>query len=606
MSRIRTGALGLALWCAVSSAWCAETWRSELYPRDWAPGFQTAAGRFVHDFSYAGYRAGNAPIPSAQGPSHDVVRDFKADNTGREDATAAIQSAIDAAGEAGGGVVWLPAGDYLLRGSLRLDRSGVVLRGEGAERTRLRFVDRDSAVVDHIRIAGRADAPDEYPMVNDAAGLARFVEVEDARGLSAGDDVDLGWVVTEDFVAEHGMAGVWKVHNGKWQAFFRVNVRSVDTTARPHRVELDVPLRYAAKVRDGASLRRRTGYIEECGVEDLALADPMPADAVDGFPRSVRRRLILLLDAKNCWVRNVNTFLPEGEGLDTRHHLYDKGIGVLRGKRITIENCVLRHAQRRDAGGHGYLFEISGGNDVLIKDCEGIGGRHNFTANWYFGNVGNVFLRCVSREGTLSDWNNAWGPSDFHHSLSMATLIDSCVIDDGWMAVNRGSMSGGAGHTATESVFWNCRGTGRILSAQYGWGYLVGLADSLRVLAKVEPDTRSFEAKMFAGTEPLDFVEGTGRGAELEPQSLYEDQLARRLQGPAAMAGAGRTSNEAESEKSAELESPTDAPAGVATETPERSGTWLPVIGAALLAAVVVGWGLSRLKRRSFGTGSRS
>src|SRR5690606_7117352 len=102
MSRIRTGALGLALWCAVSSAWCAETWRSELYPRDWAPGFQAAAGRFVHDFSYAGYRAGNAPIPSAQGPSHDVVRDFKADNTGREDATAAIQSAIDAAGEAGG------------------------------------------------------------------------------------------------------------------------------------------------------------------------------------------------------------------------------------------------------------------------------------------------------------------------------------------------------------------------------------------------------------------------------------------------------------------------------------------------------------------------
>ncbi|MHC4974714.1 MAG: hypothetical protein ACYTG3_20555 [Planctomycetota bacterium] len=37
-----------------------STWRSRLFSEDWKPGHRDASGRFLHDFSYAGYRNGAA------------------------------------------------------------------------------------------------------------------------------------------------------------------------------------------------------------------------------------------------------------------------------------------------------------------------------------------------------------------------------------------------------------------------------------------------------------------------------------------------------------------------------------------------------------------
>ena len=60
-----------------------------------------------------------------------VVTDppYNADNTGVNDATSAIQSAIQAAENAGGGVVWMPAGKYKVTGSIHI-YNHVTLRGD--------------------------------------------------------------------------------------------------------------------------------------------------------------------------------------------------------------------------------------------------------------------------------------------------------------------------------------------------------------------------------------------------------------------------------------------------------------------------------------------
>jgi hypothetical protein len=511
----------------------ASTWRSALFPQDWELGLTDNDGRFLHDFSYAGYHQGAKALPRSEQVVFDVVKDFGADASGESDASVKIQAAIDAAQKNGGGVVWLPEGDYLLLKGLKVSEDQVVIRGAGPERTRLFFKDHTSEKMNGITLGGFSRVGVETPLAADAAQHTRILMLEDASGLKLGDDVDIGWVITDGFIQEHGMTGIWKAHNGKWMTFFRLNIVSIDLSSRPHRVEVDVPLRYPVKLRDGATLRRRTNYISECGIEDLAMSNPMPAGTVDSFPEKVRRQLILIHDAKNCWVSNVHSFAPSDDAYDPKYHLYDKGIGISKSKRLTIQNCVLQYAQRRDKGGHGYLYELGGSNDILLQDCQGIGGRHNYTSNWYFGSVGNVFLRCLTREGSLSDWNNNLGPSDFHHSLAMAVLIDSCTIDDGWLAMNRGSMSYGAGHTATESVFWNCKGTGEVRSAQFGWGYLIGLANSLKVVTEVNLTQGSLNwlEKQYVGTEPFDFVEGRGQGATLEPQSLYEAQLKLRFSG---------------------------------------------------------------------------
>ena len=70
--------------------------RSRLYPSGWSPGMRDEAGRFLHDFSYAGYRNGERPLPTLTGPLFDVIR-FGASPSTTADQTAAFQAALDAA-----------------------------------------------------------------------------------------------------------------------------------------------------------------------------------------------------------------------------------------------------------------------------------------------------------------------------------------------------------------------------------------------------------------------------------------------------------------------------------------------------------------------------
>ncbi len=59
---------------------------------------------------------------------------YDADRTGSSDATAAIQKAMDAVTAMGGGVVYLPAGRYLVNGTLKLGYCDTLLgEGEGAD-----------------------------------------------------------------------------------------------------------------------------------------------------------------------------------------------------------------------------------------------------------------------------------------------------------------------------------------------------------------------------------------------------------------------------------------------------------------------------------------
>ena len=101
----------------------------------------------------------------------------------------------------------------------------------------------------------------------------------------------------------------------------------------------------------------------------------------------------------------------------------------------------------------------------------------------------------------------------------MANLVDQCVIRDGWFGGNRQDESTGAGHTNTDSVYWNLTGGGLITSMAYGWGYIIGTNDIAVLTTLLLPQG--------AGTTPEDWVE-TGAG-QLDPPSLYEDQLRRRL-----------------------------------------------------------------------------
>ena len=146
-------------------------------------------------------------------------------------------------------------------------------------------------------------------------------------------------------------------------------------------------------------------------------------------------------------------------------------------------------------------------------------------------------------------------PSDTHRWLAPAQLVDQSTFSgrrgDRWGISfnNRGSTSGGAGYTSSQSVVWNVTGnsayvlTGAFhylprpfLSRQFGHGYIIGssgdFVNAFRTCPPTRDDPGFDNPDVIRGCRNTDdYIEGIGRGATLTPASLYLDQKQRRLNG---------------------------------------------------------------------------
>ncbi len=506
------------------------TWRSSLYPEDWSPGFSTENGA-LRDFSHAGYRGGGValPLPSAAGAVS--VLDHGADPTGATDSTAAVQAAIDAAPAEGPHRVHLPAGTYRIDGTLRITRSDTVLFGAGSGATTLRLTQvggLDNSA--HITFFGNPVGSLATPLLADTAPFATRVELAENPGFEAGDEVWIGIEITEDFIAEHGMEGFWGFSAGRWKPFFRRTVTAVTPPAAgtegPTALELDVSLPYTLRTRDGLRIERVTGMLHEVGLAGLSVTNATTWEAAWAGNQV---HAVALEGVWDSWVSDLRSVPGDGTGQDgapSEHHLQSSGLLVKNSRRVTVADSHLGHSQHRGEGGNGYLFEIRVSNQVLVRDCSAVDGRHNFIQNWDFGASDLVFLRTDSQGSAAftSPTDPAGLPvcSETHHALAIGVLVDDSTMTDCWAFVNRRSYSSGAGHTATEAVVWNLRGTGMVNAFSYGRGYVIG-TEGLTVRSTV------VEAYDSEGTSPEDLVEGLDQAATLQPRSLYEDQLARRL-----------------------------------------------------------------------------
>jgi len=500
-------------------------WRSSLYPADWKPGYADETGRTLQDFSYAGFRYGENPDPGLL----SVLEVAGADPTGTVDSTTAIQMSLDAAAFKGGAIVHLPAGLYRIDGVLTVSASNIVLRGDGPTKTQLYFTKAaDMSYKAHLSFGAPLTVDLETPLAMDGEIGSTKISVADASGFAPGDDLAIGFVITPEFITEHNMTGTWKAFNDTWQTFFRCTVKSVNPNSSPPSIEIDVPLRYAVKLRDKASVRREKGYLVGVGVESVGLANAVSWDEAWNANQT---HVLQFEHVADGYVRAVQSFpspLAPASGSGAGAHLASSGILITESKRFTVEQTELSAAQNRGGGGNGYLFEIQRSNEVLIRDSKGTAGRHNFIQNWGFGTSGCVWLRVESRDGRAypsKDSNlGTTGHSEYHHSLATANLVDASLFDDGFSTINRQDESTGAGITGTMNVVWNVRGTGTVRSMQYGWGYVIGTSGPFLVTESPLP--------LGQGTEPLDYVEGQERGLDLEPQSLYDDQRAKRLAAP--------------------------------------------------------------------------
>lgn len=508
--------------------------RSVLYPKHWTPGFSLSHAAyeqqlFLQDYSYAGYHNGERALP--EGGSNIIQVDTSVD--GSSDTSGALQSALDQAAVNGGGIVYLPAGLYRIDSPISIEGSNIVLRGAGPKQTRLWFRDgggttKEQKVNFLVTGASRLNEEDRagWAITKEGEIFDTSVELANAEGLQAGDDISIAWDITEGFKTEHNSEDYWyHTDLGSRKTFFMRTVTQVDG----NRVHFKVPLRYPVKLRDNPVVLRASGYASENGIDALSFTNSMGVEqAWASFDQATA---IVLRFCKDCWIRNVKSFSHQGAS----HHIRSHGITIERSFRVTITDSHLAKTEHLGEGGNGYLFQLSRTNEVLVRDSSGHDGRHNFTINWDFGASGNVFQRiessgglvCSSLENQVSG-NCSLGPSDFHHALAIANLFDNAKIDDGLQVGNRQQWSVGAGQTGTQNLFWNITGEGDVYSYNQGVGYVIGTGANIDVSTDLGLNSWPV-SHLSPGTAPEDYTELLGESDELVPQSLYDDQLAKRL-----------------------------------------------------------------------------
>jgi uncharacterized repeat protein (TIGR02543 family) len=543
-----------ALWVAVAVVKGQTPWRSTLYPANWQPpnaAVSFASAKLIQDFSYAGYRRGEELLPAITGPVFDVTA-YGADPTGASDSTLAIQSAINAAADAGGGVVFLPAGEFLVspQGTsnhcLRISSSNVVLRGAGVAQTFLLNTSYSMRGKSVIQVS-----PSSSPSLGTARnitanlpGPTHRIPVENAGAFARGNIVRLQWNFTSDWVTENKQQTWWGDSRPGSALYYR-EVVAVDANAGW--IEVDVPTRYWIKTRESPTVRTVSGLLRNIGIESLSIGNLQHpgsgwgeedySDAAKAAYDTHNSWLVRIQNVRDSWITAVRS---RQAAANTRTcHMLSNGILLANCLRLTVQDCQMRRPQYGGGGGNGYMYRLQNSNECLVRNSLAEFSRHGFVIS-HGGTSGNVFLQCEDREtgratgSSSSGYTTDGAGSDNHQYFSHSNLWDQCHVHNSFFTAHHRAFYGGTpphGVTSAHAVYWNTSGSGTrydssgapiVRSEQLNYGYVIGTrATSGSAYSASNPNG--------GNTAPADHLEGIGTGATLQPASLYLDQLSRRL-----------------------------------------------------------------------------
>ena len=447
------------------------------------------------DYSFAGYHFGEAPLPDL--PAAANVRDFGAVGDGVADDTAAFRAALAATT---GGAVEIPAGRFRLSDVLRLERSGVVLRGAGSGKTVLEI---GLTLCDALGKGGHGGpcgwswgggfllaeggfGPGERlaTVVAPASRGATELAVSDAAAFAPGRLVRLLQFDDEaGSLTLHLHAG--REFRGRCQVMHPGN-RLVDRLLRVvssegERVRFDRPLRVDVRPEWRPELRSFEPRLEEVGIEGLTVTFPL----VDypGHHQEPGYNAIFLEEVWNSWVRDVEVVN------------FDNGIHFHFSRNVTGTGLVVR-----GRGGH-YGISVRGSHDALVTDFQVEAVSQHDLSNALLGN-GNVYSH-----GAGSDLN-----FDHHRQAPFDNLYTDIEVGESWQSrrIWKTSKTRSGHVTAARETFW---GIGpKILGPGLpAW-------PAMTVVGGID----GVPSKDAAGGW-FESVEG------LEPADLYRAQLERRL-----------------------------------------------------------------------------
>jgi hypothetical protein len=449
-------------------------------------------GNRIPDFSRVGYHAGDRALPD--GPARVTLTALA---TG--DDTARIQAALDQ-----GGVVLLGPGAYRIGGTLRVARTGTVLRGSGsaAGGTSLVATGKPHTLV-RIAGSGRRTLSGPARAVTDSyvpVG-ADTLHLDSVVGLNAGDQVVVGRPWEQNWIHDIGMDRIPPRPGGtpssQWKPEKGNQFERVVTAVNGNAVVLDVPLPTALeKSYTHATVTRSAfpGRIGEAGLEHLSAdgaafaTDPSFHDG--GYFNS---RLVAVDTAVDSWVRDVVAYrFGQAFGIDAN------AIRV-----SVVDTASPEVSVPQDISAQPVAYAISG-QQSLVAGCRSTGSNYHAWATQARVAGPNVFTRCTATN-TGTKLLDA-GP---HQRWALGTLYDAVTIGGSLELRDRQWLGSGQGWAGADSVLWNCAvDQFKVENPPTAYNWAIGCTGR--------------QSAPSAGHQPGEIKPGPG------VSSLYEAQLADR------------------------------------------------------------------------------
>ncbi len=468
--------------------------------------FQEVLPDEIPDFSRVGYHWGDRPIPDVP-----VKMTLEAP-AGGADALELIQNAINTVETPG--AIFLKAGTYPLSGILQLNRSGVVLRGEGEDKTILySTATTQQTTLVQMGSTGKLSVGSASMIIAKYVPVGQmWVPVRDPGMFSVGERVWIYRPATEAWLDALHMRELAALYPGRrdwtttdYSMFWERKIMKIEG----NRIWFDNPVVMCVggdeSYGDGYLCKGNWPRIEECGIENLSLDtryDGSKKNGDDFIDEDHCWSGITVYAVEHGWIRNVTT-----------RHFGLSSVSLNTGaKNITVKKCTALVPVSSVEGDRRYAFHMEKAQLCLVEDCLCDDDRHQYVTG---GRVPgpNVFLRCT---GTRS--RSDAGP---HQRWATGVLFDNVKVTGPIDVQDRGGMGGGHGWSGVNFVCYNCETTSTIC-IQSPW--VTGQNWAIGCVGTKVRSAAGYADNL--GIRPDGIWQS--RGTHVTPESLYEDQLEKR------------------------------------------------------------------------------
>ncbi|MGF7139448.1 hypothetical protein [Roseimarinus sediminis] len=461
-------------------------------------------GNVIPDFSHVGYRFGDENIPDVP----VVLEVSPLDGDDGASIQAAIEAMYNIEPDASGfrGAVLLKKGEYQIEGQLKIEKSGIVLRGEGKHENGTILwatgTNQRSLLVVGNNTSLQIDKNTGVDVIENYVPVGRqYLLVENASAYKAGDLIAIYRPGTNAWISAIKMNQLSEGSAGdptqQWTAaaydlYFERQLTRVhgDTLFFRNPVVMALDKNFGG----GQVFRASFDRLENIGIENMVFKSEHTSETDEAHAWTA----VEMNEVQNGWARNLQSWYFAYASVSLKRDA----------KMISVIDCASYEPKSIVSGGRRYSFYCEGQLN-LFKGCEATEGRHDYISGSKVCGP-NVFTQSKARNA-----HNDIGP---HHRWAMGILFDQIDTDNEINVQDRDDMGSGHGWAGANMVFWNCKGSGSVCQSpwasakNYNFGFIGRKLNGYR------------------SNRPDGVWLGNNRPG-LFPASLYETQLDQRLNG---------------------------------------------------------------------------